>query len=303
MANAQPASGVLLLDKPAGITSTRALALAKKALAASKGGHTGTLDPFATGLLPLVFGEATKFSRFLIDATKAYEATLRLGETTPTGDTESPATATGVDVPKSERIDEVISMFTGVRDQTPPMHSAVHVGGKRLYEYAREGAEVERSPRSITVYELAQRSFKGSELVLAVSCSKGTYIRVLAAELGEALGCGAHLVALRRTAVGPFRVEDAVSLEELQGQAADWGRARLLPPQVLVEGLEAITLDREEARRFADGQRIAGPEGMGSEVAVFGSQGQFMGVATRAEGGVLVPARLMATDAKPPDFA
>ena len=297
------ASGVLLLDKPAGITSTRAVALCKRALGARKAGHTGTLDPFATGLLPLVFGEATKFSRFLIDARKSYQATLRLGERSATGDTESPAEASGLAVPGPAKIDEVLGSFVGAGRQIPPMHSAVHVKGKRLYQYARAGTDVAREPRPIHVFELRREAFDGRDLVVSVSCSKGTYIRVLAADLGEAFGCGAYLVSLRRTGVGPFSVDEAVALEELQRGAPAEGAARLLPATVLVSDLEAVRLERDNARRFMDGQRIEAAQGRAGEVAVFDDRGEFVGVASRVEDGTLVPLRLMATEPKSPDFA
>src|SRR6185369_8694762 len=185
--------GVLLLDKPAGITSTRALAVAKRALGAAKAGHTGTLDPFATGLLPLAFGEATKFSRFLIDAPKAYEATLVLGEETESGDPETPVVRRSAERPAEARIAEVLRAFEGPQDQTPPMHSALHVGGRRLYEYARLGMEVPRAPRRIEIFALTRLRSDPRSLTLAVRCSKGTYVRVLAADIGRALGCGAYL--------------------------------------------------------------------------------------------------------------
>jgi tRNA pseudouridine55 synthase len=220
---------VLLLDKPSGITSTRALAIAKRSLDASKAGHTGTLDPFATGLLPIAFGEATKFSRFLIDAEKAYDATLRLGEETPTGDPESPVSRTGVPIPDAASIADVVRRFLGRQSQVPPMHSAVHVGGRRLYEYAREGLEVPRDARAIEIHSLDIVSLDGAELVLSVRCSKGTYVRVLAADIGRALGCGAYLSALRRTAVGDFRVAEAVALEELERAGPGPGRSASCP--------------------------------------------------------------------------
>ena len=288
------AHGVLLLDKPAGYSSTQALARAKRFLQAPKAGHTGTLDPFATGLLPLVFGEATKFARFALDATKGYRATLRLGLETTTGDTEGIELArvpVEVDV---GLIDEVLVRFTGVRDQIPPMHSAVRVGGKRLYELAREGVEIERAPRRIEIMSLAREAFAGDELVISVTCSKGTYVRTLAMELGRALGCGAYLTALRRTAVGQFRLGDTTTLEVLEAEGPVAGRARLLPVEILVQDLPRCDFPAVEALRFTQGQEIPDPH-PGPEVAVFGPEGRFLGVAGAA-GGRLVPLRLMATD-------
>jgi tRNA pseudouridine55 synthase len=290
--------GVLLLDKPAGFSSTQALGRAKRLLEARKAGHTGTLDPFATGLLPLVFGEATKFARFLIDATKSYSATLRLGVETTTGDTEgTEVVRLPVDVDES-LIDEVIATFRGVRDQVPPMHSAVRVGGRRLYELAREGIEIERASRRIEISRLRRTAFSADELQIDVTCSKGTYIRTLAMELGRALGCGAYLTDLRRTAVGPFTIEQATTLEILGGLGAQRAREVLLPVDVLVAGLPRLDCADPEALRFTQGREIAGPEvGNGADVAVFGPSGRFLGVGSAGGAGRLAPLRLMASAA------
>lgn len=295
--------GVLLLDKPAGYSSTQALAKAKRLLGARKGGHTGTLDPFATGLLPLVFGEATKFGRFLIDAKKAYRATLRLGVETTTGDTEgSEVGRLPVEVDEA-LIDEVLGSFIGSRTQVPPMHSAVRVGGKRLYELARQGVEIERAARRIEIARLSREAFGEDELVVTVECSKGTYVRTLAMEIGRALGCGAYLTGLRRTAVGPFGVGEAVTLEALA--AAEPGRAPLLPVEVLVRGLARRDCQPEEAVRFAHGQELDEASPPGVELAVFGPGGRFLGVGLAVPGSRLAPLRLMAGSNNPklPDFA
>ena len=296
--------GVLLLDKPAGITSTRALAKAKRLLGSLKGGHTGTLDPFATGLLPLVFGEATKFSRFLIDSEKAYEATLRLGEETPTGDTES-AVSRRRDVRAGDvDVESVLRSFVGIQDQVPPMHSAVHVGGRRLYDYARAGEEVERPSRTVEIFELTRIARNGNDLQVRVRCSKGTYVRTLAQDIGERLGCGAHLVGLRRTAVGGFDLSQAVDFDALERDGIIAARGRLLVPEVLVAGLARLEASAGDAVRFGHGQEIPAPSGPGSEVAVFGPGGRFLGVASRVGDGRAAPLRLLSTaDAKLPDFA
>src|SRR5688572_6500186 len=251
------ADGVLLLDKPAGYSSTQALARAKRFLQAQKAGHTGTLDPFATGLLPVVFGEATKFSRFLLDATKSYRATLRLGVETTTGDTEGVELARVPVSVDAGMIDDVLRSFTGVLEQVPPMHSAVRIAGKRLYELAREGKEVERAPRTIEISSLRREQFAGDELVLSVTCSKGTYVRTLAADVGRALGCGAYLTGLRRTAVGPFHLEDALGLEALEALGPEAARERLLPLEVLIRSLPRRDCDATDALRFTQGQQIA----------------------------------------------
>jgi len=293
----EPIDGVLLLDKPAGITSTRALAGAKRLLGAAKAGHTGTLDPFATGLLPLVFGEATKFARFLLDARKGYEAVLHLGVETTTGDPEGEIVARGTVAFDEERLAAVLAAFQGTQLQVPPMHSALHVGGRRLYEYARAGEEVERAARAIEVESIRVLFRRGDELGLGVACSKGTYIRTLAADIGRALGCGASLAALRRTFVGPFRLEDAVTLEALE---APDGRSHLLAPEVLVAGLARVEAAPEAAMRFLQGQEIAG-EGptTGEPVALFESGQRFLGVGVAQPGGRIAPLRLVASTPAP----
>ncbi|MGB8148513.1 MAG: tRNA pseudouridine(55) synthase TruB, partial [Azonexus sp.] len=208
--------GVLLLDKPLGLTSNDALQKARRLFSAAKGGHTGTLDPLATGLLPLCFGEATKFSADLLDADKTYEAVLKLGVTTDSGDAEGAVTGTvAVDVAESAIL-SVLPRFIGNIQQIPPMHSALKRNGRPLYELARQGIEVERAPRAVTIHAIDCLVIAGDMLTLRVACSKGTYIRVLAADIGQALGCGAHLAALRRTAVGDLDLAGAVTLAELE---------------------------------------------------------------------------------------
>lgn len=292
--------GVLLVDKPAGITSTRALALAKRALESRKAGHTGTLDPFATGLLPLVFGEATKFSRFLIDADKTYLATLCLGATSTTGDTEgeilegNPAT---VDI---EEIAAVSKELVGKSTQIPPMHSAIRIQGKRLYDLARQGVEVPRTPREVRIDFLDIVNFSDEKLVISVKCSKGTYVRVLAQDIGKRLGCGAYLTELRRTETGGFLVEDAASLPELEAMGPDAARGRLLPVDVLVKSLPRTDLEEREAWAIRNGQVMpADPAWPAGDRALFGPGGKFIGVGVVIEGR-LEASRLMATDASAP---
>jgi tRNA pseudouridine55 synthase len=269
--------GVLLLDKPAGYSSTQAVARAKRFLRAEKAGHTGTLDPFATGLLPVVFGEATKFSRFLIDARKAYDAVLALGIETTTGDPE------GAVIARREAPSDLA------------MHSALHVNGKRLYEYARAGEEVERASRAIEIESLERRFLRDGELGIRVACSKGTYIRSLAMDIGKALGCGGSLVALRRTGVGPFRLDDAIPLARLE-EDPEGVRAALLPPEALVAGLPRLEATPEEARRISQGQPI-GCEGVSpeAEMALFAADGRFLGVGLAGPGGMVAPMRLVAS--------
>ena len=299
MSAAEP-TGVLLLDKPAGFSSTQAMARAKRLLASRKAGHTGTLDPFATGLLPLVFGEATKFSRFLIDATKSYRATLALGETSTTGDTEGEVMAVGPFEGTVAEVDEVLASFLGAGEQLPPMHSAVHHQGRRLYDLAREGVEVERVARPIEIHAISRVALEKDRLAIDVTCGKGTYIRTLAEDIGRALGCGAYLVGLRRTAVGPFRVEQAVTLEALEAAGVPGARARLAPLEVLVAGLPRLHADAETAWRFGNGQVVHCPgAARGDERAVFDPAGRFLGVGRAQAPERLAPERLMAPPGSP----
>ena len=212
----RPLHGVLLIDKPAGIGSTAALARARRALRAEKGGHTGTLDPLASGLLPLCFGEATKFASDLLDADKAYDTTIRLGVSTTTGDAEGEVTATRAVMVDRDAVERAVERFRGPIEQVPPMHSALKRDGRPLYDYARRGITVERAARAVTIHRLDVRALDGDLLSLRVLCSKGTYIRTLGEDLADVLGCGGHLVALRRTAVGDLSVGDAIPLESLE---------------------------------------------------------------------------------------
>lgn len=296
MAGAGP-DGVLLVDKPPGVTSTRALAAAKRALGSLKAGHTGTLDPFATGLLPLVFGEATKFSRFLIDSDKTYLATLRLGAVSSTGDTEGEIRPGGPLPTGMMEIEAVSREMIGISTQIPPMHSAVRIQGQRLYDLARKGVEVEREPRTIRIEFLEVVEFAGEKLVISVKCSKGTYVRTLAETLGERLGCGAYLTDLRRTETGGFRVEDAVTPEALAEMGVQRARDRLLPVEVLVRTLPRCDLTEREAWAIRNGQELPARAGWGpGERSLFGPRGEFIGVG-KVDGGRIAAARLMATGA------
>jgi tRNA pseudouridine55 synthase len=289
--------GVLLVDKPAGVTSTRVLGMSKRALGSLKAGHTGTLDPFATGLLPLVFGEATKFSRFLIDSDKTYLATLRLGATSSTGDTEG-VVAPGGTIPTGiSEIAAVSREMVGISMQIPPMHSAVRVQGRRLYDLARQGVEVEREARAIRIDFIDIVEFSGEKLVISLKCSKGTYVRTLAETLGQRLGCGAYLTDLRRTQTGGFRVEDAVAPEALAEMGVESARARLLPVEVLVRTLPRSDLAEQEAWAIRNGQELPAPEAWEpGERALFGPGGAFLGVG-KVAAGRLAAARLMTTGA------
>jgi tRNA pseudouridine55 synthase len=247
--------GVLLLDKPLGWTSNDALQKAKGMLRAEKAGHTGTLDPLATGLLPLCFGAATKFSQASLDADKRYTATLRLGQRTSTGDREGEVIEERPVPADRAAIEAACARFVGPIDQVPPMHSALKHEGKALYEYARAGVDIERPARRVTIHAIDILHWHDEELVLDVRCSKGTYIRTLAEDIGAALGCGAHLSALRRTGSGALTVDRTVTLEALQALSEAERDALLLPPDVLVAGWPDVHLADDEAGRFLTGLR------------------------------------------------
>ncbi|HQR59470.1 MAG TPA: tRNA pseudouridine(55) synthase TruB [Azonexus sp.] len=284
--------GVLLLDKPLGLTSNDALQKARRLFSAAKGGHTGTLDPLATGLLPLCFGEATKFSADLLDADKTYEAVVRLGICTDTGDAEGTVIATAtVDVSK-DYIFRVLRQFTGAIRQIPPMHSALKRNGRPLYELARQGIEVERESRMVTIHAIDCLSFGGDSLTLRIACSKGTYIRVLAADIGRALGCGAHLAGLRRTRVGDLDLGAAVTLAHLES-LDEAGRASCLQPvDALLRSLPSATLEGKAAERFRHGNPVDLPAGLSGKVRIY-VDGTLIGVGEPAPDGRLWPRRLV----------
>ncbi len=290
-------SGVLLLDKPGSMTSNSALQAARRLLNAAKAGHTGTLDPMATGLLPLTFGEATKFSADLLDADKSYRATLQLGVTTSTGDADGEALETRAVNVSSAELEAVLSRFVGTIEQIPPMHSALKRDGRPLYELARAGIEIDRAPRQVMVYRLAAVGQSGSLAVVDVACSKGTYVRVLAEDIGRALGCGAHLAALRRTRAGRLDVDDAVTLSALEAMTTEARRSLLLPEDELLASLAAVRLDEALAERFRQGQRLAmEAEPRGHRVRVYAGINELLGTATINQWGVVEPERLISKE-------
>ena len=286
--------GVLLLDKPLGLSSNQALQRCKWLLRAEKAGHTGTLDPLATGVLPLCFGAATKFSQLQLDADKAYEATVRLGVKTSTGDAEGDVLAER-DVPaiSHERLAEVAQQFTGGLRQVPPMHSALKKDGKALYEYARAGEEVERAAREIVIHALALSAIDRRTLRLVARVSKGTYIRTLGEDIGEALDCGGHLTSLRRTASGQFDVAQCLTLEALEAMPEDERLARLLPAEALLPTHDRVTLRGDEAARFLSGLRRRGAWPDAREVAVFGDDPRSLLGTAHVTAGELIPSRLL----------
>ncbi len=314
--------GVLLLDKPCGLSSNQALGRAKYLLAAKKAGHTGTLDPLASGLLPLCFGEATKFSQDLLNATKRYQATLALGACTTTGDAEGEVLQTRAVTCDLASVQQALARLRGDILQVPPMYSALKREGKPLYEYARAGLTLERAARPVTIYELTLISYvlPGSgeltsvnpELQIVVSCSKGTYIRVLAEEIGELLGCGAHLTALKRLGVANLTLANAVSLDALEALDPTERMRWLQPVDALLSTCPIIRLDNASTSRFRQGQRLKLPAELTLEethliasdkalsnssadalrVRVYDEASQFLGTANFAD-GVLAPQRLI----------
>ncbi len=293
----RPVHGVLLLDKPLGLSSNDALQKAKWLLRAEKAGHTGTLDPLATGVLPLCFGAATKFSALQLDAAKTYEATAVLGIKTSTGDAEGEVISKReVNVTQAD-LDRVQSQFTGKISQIPPMHSALKRDGKPLYEYARAGIEVERAPREVTIYKLNVQ-FAGKEsaqlaIKIIANVSKGTYIRTLGEDIGEALGCGAHLSSLRRTETGGLLIDKSISLAQLEALNDDERLAALQPVDSLLAGHEVVTLDNENAGRFLSGLRRPTALLDNDHVAVYGDKPRALLGSAHIKAGELIPTRLL----------
>ena len=301
----RPVHGVLLLDKPLGLSSNQALQKAKWLLRAEKAGHTGTLDPLATGVLPLCFGAATKFSQLHLDADKTYETVVRLGIKTVTGDAEGDVLVTRPVSCSVGQVVEVLDRFMGPIEQVPPMHSALKKDGKALYEYARDGESVVREPRPVTIHELELLDMRldGEDpyLRLRVRCSKGTYIRTLGEDIAEALGCGGHLTFLRRIATGPFDIDQCVTLASLESASDAERLQHLLPVPCLLQGHTPVTLDQENSARFLSGVRRRGAWPDVSRAVVYGplvladgssSQTTLLGTAHTA-GGELIPGRLL----------
>ena len=293
----RPVHGVLLLDKPLGLSSNDALQKAKWLLRAEKAGHTGTLDPLATGVLPLCFGAATKFSQMHLDAHKTYEAVLRLGQRTTTADAEGELIAERPVAYTAERLAEVVRQFTGVFHQVPPMHSALKKDGRALYEYARAGIEVERTAREIEIFklEVIDPIVDGSPsaIKIRVFCSKGTYIRTLGEDIGEALGCGAHLASLRRIATGPFGLERCVTLAALEAMDEAQRERCLLPVEALLDDHSPLTLEAADVARFLNGVRRRGTWPDQARVAVYGPEAHCLLGTAQVVDGELIPTRLL----------
>lgn len=287
--------GVLLLDKGQGMSSNHALQAARRLFNAEKAGHTGTLDPMATGLLPLCFGEATKFAGELLNADKRYVARLRLGITTDTADAEGRVLEQRPVAVSPARIESVLAGFVGEISQVPPMYSALKRDGKPLYEYARAGVELEREPRQVTIFALRLLAWNEPDLEFEVRCSKGTYVRTLGADLAEQLGCGGHLTALRRTGIGGLDIADAFSIEQLRDLADEARDAALAAPDSLLGDLESAILNHDQTRRMCHGQPVIWPGAEGRRLRLYGPAGQFIGVARTTAESLLVAQRLVAT--------
>ncbi len=285
---------MLLLDKPIGYSSNQALQKIKLVYQAAKAGHTGTLDPLATGLLPLCFGEATKFAHFLTDADKVYIATLKFGITTNTGDAEGEVLSVK-DVNFSKmQLEQVCNQFVGVISQIPPMYSALKHEGKAMYEYARAGVEIERAARTITIHNIEINAFDQDIATITVKCSKGTYIRTLAEDIGAQLGCGAHLIGLRRTATANYQINQAITLEQFEAMSPAQRALLLLPADSAVQHLPAITLDADSTFYLQQGQAIwqsgSIPQGL---IRLYNEQHEFLGLGELQSDGKIAPKRLI----------
>lgn len=295
----RPVDGILLLDKPAGMTSNKALQEVKHLMQAEKAGHTGSLDPLATGLLPICLGEASKFSQYLLDADKVYRARMRLGQKTTTADAEGEVIAEApVPVLDAAAIEAVLARFRGDISQVPSMYSALKKDGRPLYELARQGVEVERAARPVSIYRLELLAAGAESWDIEVACSKGTYVRNLVEDIGDAIGCGAHVSALRRLDVGPFRQEQMVTLEAVKAAVAAGGPAGadhlLLPAWAGLEGLPQVEMSETAAYYLLQGQPVRVPsapaEGL---VLAFEAGGRFLGLTEVADDGRLAPKRLI----------
>lgn len=288
--------GLLLLDKPLGLSSNQALQKARWLLRAEKAGHTGTLDPLASGVLPLCFGAATKFSQLHLEADKTYQARACLGVTTSTGDAEGERLLQRPVLVDAVALERVQALFTGAITQTPPMHSALKKDGKPLYEYARAGIDVARGPRNVVIHELqlALAEQAGTAcMAMRVRCSKGTYIRTLAQDIGEALGCGAHLTLLRRVETGGFGLDECITLESLERLPEADRLARLRPVEHLLRDHVPVTLEQQDAGRFLSGLRRRGPWPDNPRVAVFGRSPDALLGTAQVRAGELIPDRLL----------
>lgn len=285
---------MLLLDKPLGYSSNQALQKVKLLLQAAKAGHTGTLDPLATGLLPLCFGEATKFAHYLSDADKTYIATLKLGVTTSTGDAEGEVLVTSSVNVSQVQFEQACQQFVGEISQIPPMYSALKHEGKALYEYAREGVEIERKARVITVHSIALNDFAADMATITVTCTKGTYIRTLAEDIGHYLGCGAHLAGLRRTATANYQITQSITLAQFEAMSQEQRLSALMPADSAVLDFPAMVLDADSAFYLQQGQAVWQrgmiPSGL---IRLYNESQVFLGLGEQQSDGKIAPRRLI----------
>ena len=287
-------NGVLLLDKPLGFSSNQALQKVKWLYQAAKAGHTGTLDPLATGLLPICLGEATKFAQYVTDADKTYFATIKLGATTTTGDAEGEVLTTAPVNATLAQFTAACQQFLGEISQIPPMYSALKHEGKALYEYARAGVDIARQPRLISIKNIVVDKFEGEIAQITVSCSKGTYIRTLAEDIGAALGCGAHLTGLRRTETAGYLLTQAITIEQLEALSIEARAALLLPMDSAIESLPVITLEADAAFFIMQGQAVwrAGKTPAG-DLRLYDENNNFLGLGFLQDDGKIAPKRLI----------
>jgi len=294
----RPIDGVLLLDKPLGFSSNQALQKVKWLFQAAKAGHTGTLDPLATGVLPICLGEATKFAQYLTDADKTYIARVQFGVTTTTGDAEGKVLARKPVTFNQAQLQAVLQQFEGVIEQVPPMYSALKHEGKALYTYAREGVEIERQPRSVHIREITLKTYAEGIAEISVTCSKGTYIRTLAEDIGHALSCGAHLLALRRIATASYDIAQTISLEALEQLNTEQRDQQLLPVDSAIEAIPKIILNADAAYYLMQGQPVwqSGKIPVG-DLRLYNDQQQFLGLGYLQPDGKIAPKRLLQVEA------
>lgn len=294
----RPIDGVLLLDKPLGFSSNQALQKVKWLFQAAKAGHTGTLDPLATGVLPICLGEATKFAQYLTDADKTYIARVQFGVTTTTGDAEGKVLARKPVTFNQAQLLAVLQQFEGVIEQVPPMYSALKHEGKALYTYAREGVEIERQPRSVHIREITLKTYAEGIAEIGVTCSKGTYIRTLAEDIGHALSCGAHLLALRRIATASYDIAQTISLEALEQLNTEQRDQQLLPVDSAIEAIPKIILNADAAYYLMQGQPVwqSGKIPVG-DLRLYNDQQQFLGLGYLQPDGKIAPKRLLQVEA------
>jgi len=292
-----PVDGILLLDKDVGLSSNRALQQVKRLFNARKAGHTGSLDPLASGLLPICFGEATKLSQYLLDSDKRYLTTFKLGETTTTGDVEGEVIARQVVDVSEQQLQQALTNFSGIIEQIPPMYSALKKDGQPLYMLARQGIEIERKSRTVEVLDLTVINFDGERVELDVHCSKGFYIRSLAFDLGEVLGCGAHVTELRRTAVGKFSIEAAVNFANLDEMDNQQRLQQLLPLDSGIVNMPLVHLSEEASYYFCQGQEVRTADNAAAGlVRVYLEKGGFLGIGEAMPGRRVKPKRLLSAN-------